>query len=88
MSMAMPHRIEHGAVEGKYFTSSPSAASSYAKEAVQAFGDPPYTTVSTPILTELLPTPVSVDGGIPAYVIPDTVLPSLKPTVLPYMSLP
>src|SRR5436309_3646246 len=34
-----------GSAEGKYFTTSAEAASSYAKQAVSAFGDPPYTLI-------------------------------------------
>lgn len=31
---------------------------------------------------------VSVDSGIPAYVIPDELLPGMMPTILPYNELP
>lgn len=36
-----------GSAEGKYFTTSAEAASSYAKQAVNAFGDSPYTLIQT-----------------------------------------
>ena len=80
--------INRGSAEGKYFTSSAEAASDYAKQAVNAFMDPPYTIVETQIPTKLLPKPVTVDRGIPAYVIPDEVLPQLQPYVLPTMPVP
>ena len=80
--------INRGSAEGKYFTSSAQAASDYARQAVRQFGDPPYTTVRTRIHKSRLSEPVSVDGGIPAYVVPDHVLPDLVPEILRYMTLP
>ena len=80
--------INRGSAEGKYFTSSAENASDYAKQAVNVFGDPPYTTIKTEVSTSVLPSPVNVDGGIPAYVIPNEALPSLTPTVLDSMSIP
>ena len=80
--------INRGSAEGKYFTTTSEAASDYSRQAVKAFKDPPYTTVKTIIPTQSLPEPVDVDGGIPAYVIPDSVLPTLKPEELNHMALP
>ena len=77
-----------GSAEGKYFTTSSEAASSYAEQAVNAFKDPPYTTVKTTIPTQSLPKAVDVDGGIPAFVIPNKDLPDLKPEVLDHMAIP
>jgi RHS repeat-associated protein len=80
--------INRGSAEGKYFTTSAEHASDYAQKAVRGFGDPPYTTIRTQIPTSTLPSPTSVDGGIPAFVIPNNSLPNLKPTVLDWMALP
>lgn len=80
--------INRGSAEGKYFTSSSAHASDYAKQAVSGFGDPPYTTVRTQVPRSSLPRPTSVDGGIPAYVIPDRVLPGMRPTVMDTMAVP
>lgn len=77
-----------GSAEGKYFTSSSEYASEYAKKAVSMFGDAPYTTIKTQVPRSSLPSPVSVDGGIPAYVIPDNALPGLLPSVLDSMAIP
>jgi len=67
--------------EGKYFTSSAIDASSYAKKAYYGFGDPCYTMISTKISEELLSSPVRVDGHIPAYVLPESILKILTPTI-------
>lgn len=67
--------INRGSAEGKYFTNSAEHASDYAKQAVKAFGDQPYTTIKTKVPTSSLPSPTSVDRGIPAYVIPNKSLP-------------
>lgn len=80
--------INRGSAEGKYFTSSSADASSYAQQAVSAFGDAPYTTVKVDVPNSMLPSPVSVDGGIPAFVIPNANLPGLKPQVLDSMAIP
>ena len=77
-----------GSAEGKYFTSSAEHAADYAKQAVTAFKDPPYTIIKAEVPTLSLPKPVSVDGGIPAYVVPDASLPGLRPTVLDSMPIP
>lgn len=78
-------------LEGKYFTTSPQAASNYAQQAVRAFGDEPYTIVSTNAPTSVVNQPgisAIVDGGIPAYVIPNSSLPGLTPTIWNYSPLP
>lgn len=80
--------INKGSAEGKYFTNSAEQASSYAKQAVNAFGDAPYTTIKVDVPTSSLPNPVSVDGGIPAYVIPNESLKGLKPQVLDSSAVP
>ncbi|WP_454055857.1 hypothetical protein [Cupriavidus sp. Marseille-Q8015] len=79
-----------GSAEGKYFTTSSSAASDYARQAVSAFGDPAYTTVTTQIPIGILRgiESVTVDGGIPAYVIPNNLLPKLTPSIGGSMALP
>ena len=80
--------INRGSAEGKYFTTSAEHASSYAKQAVNAFGDAPYTIVKTKVPKSSLPSPVSVDRGIPAYVVPNKSLQNLKPEVLNSMPIP
>lgn len=52
------------------------------------FQDPPYTIIKTDVPTALLPKPVSVDGGIPAYVIPNEALLGITPQVMPTMPIP
>jgi len=69
-------------VEGKYFTSSYDNALKYGLMAEKAFGDPPYSIVSTIIQTSLLPKPVFVEAGIPAYVLPPSTLKTLTPSLL------
>lgn len=70
-----------GSAEGKYFTTTAAEAASYAKQAMAAFGDPPYTIIRTqaPYSTFLGLTPVTVDRGITAWVIPNDRLPGLVP---------
>jgi RHS repeat-associated protein len=70
-----------GSAEGKYFTTSAAEAASYARQAEAAFGDPSYTIVRTqvPNSTFLGLTPVIVDRGITAWVIPNDRLPGLVP---------
>lgn len=80
--------INRGSAEGKYFTNSAEHASEYAKQAVKAFGDQPYTTIKTKVPTSSLPSPTSVDRGIPAYVIPNKALKGLKPEILNSMPIP
>ncbi|MGC0075355.1 hypothetical protein ACPPTL_01110, partial [Ralstonia pseudosolanacearum] len=57
-----------GSAEGKYFTTSAAEASAYAKQAVKAFGDQPYTIVRTDVPSSAFNglTPAIVDRGIPA----------------------
>ncbi|MGB8930852.1 MAG: RHS repeat-associated core domain-containing protein, partial [Anaeromyxobacteraceae bacterium] len=82
--------INKGSAEGKYFSTTAEGVSSYAKQAVTAFKDPPYTMVTTQIQTSAI-TPsmqASVDGGIPAVVVPNALLPSLTPAVQSTMPIP
>ena len=82
--------INRGSAEGKYFSLDPEGVSSYAKQAVAGFGDPPYTMVQTQIRTRLL-TPemgARVDRGVNALVLPNGLLPGLTPTVSPFMVVP
>lgn len=78
-------------LEGKYFTTSARSAASYARQAVQAFGDPPYTIVQTQVPRRVLNQPgisATVDRGILAYIIPNQDLPGLVPQILNYSPLP
>jgi hypothetical protein len=78
-------------LEVKYFSATPEGASSYARQAVRAFGDPPYTLVETKIPRSALPADVlhQVDGNVPAVVLPNTLLPKLSPAIVwPFMPLP
>lgn len=75
-----------GSAEGKYFSRTAEGAVSYARQAVRAWPkDGTYTLVRTEIPKSLL-TPemmATVDqGGIPAVVVPDALLPQLRPTIL------
>ena len=70
--------------EGKYFTPNAASASSYAKQAVSAFGDAPYTMVSTQVQNSVLQMPgtqATVDRGIQSFTIPNGNLPGLVPTI-------
>jgi len=80
--------INRGSAEGKYFTSSAEHASDYAKQAVEGFLDPPYTIIKTEIPTSSLPSPTFVDGGIPAYVLPNNALPGMVPQPMTSMPIP
>ncbi len=79
-------------IETKYFTTSGEKASEYGKKAVLAFHDEPYTIVKTEIPKNILLSDpkfyAEVDGGIPAYVLPNDLLVNLKPTILNYSPLP
>ena len=77
-------------IEGKYFTTSAAEASAYGKQAVRAFGDAPYTTVRTQVPNSFLNglSPVKVDGGIPAWVLPTDRLKGLVPNVMNHSALP
>ena len=79
-----------GSAEGKYFTTSGEAAASYAKQAVNGFGDAPYTIIQTRVPNSIFNglSPATVDSGIPAWVIPNSRLPGLTPTVLDTMPIP
>jgi len=78
-------------LEGKYFTTSAQAAASYARQAVQGFGDPAYTIIRSKVPQSVLNLPgisATVDRGIPAYVIPNQYLPGMKPSILNYSPIP
>lgn len=79
-----------GSAEGKYFTTSAKEASAYAKQAVTAFGDQPYTIVSTEVSMSIFKglLPASVDGGITAWVIPGMRLEGLTPKIFNFSPLP
>ena len=80
-----------GSAEGKYFTTSAEGASSYARQASRAsWGEPPYTLIQTRAPNSIFEglTPAAVDGGIPAWVIPNNRLPTLSPQILPSMPIP
>uniref|UniRef100_UPI0014856212 hypothetical protein n=1 Tax=Chitinivorax sp. B TaxID=2502235 RepID=UPI0014856212 len=79
-----------GSAEGKYFTTSAEAASSYAKQAVKGFGDAPYTLIETRVPDSIFNglSPAMVDRGIPAWVIPTERLQGLTPTILDSMPIP
>lgn len=56
-----------GNAEGNYFTTSIEGASSYTKQAVKGFGDPPYTLIRTQVPNSSIHRASTlVDGGIPA----------------------
>lgn len=77
-----------GSAEGKYFSTTAEGAASYAKQAVKGFGDPPYTLIRTDVPNNLLPRALTVDRNVPAVVLPNNVLPTLKPQVLNYFPIP
>ncbi len=69
----------------------PEAASNYAKQAVNGFGDPPYTIVQTQVAQSVLDHPgisAVVDRGIQAYMIPNESLPGLVPQIMTYSPVP
>jgi hypothetical protein len=75
-------------LEGKYFTTSAQQAARYAREAVKAFGDAPYTIVRAHALQSLLETPgmsATIEKGIQAYHVPNQALPEydLKSSTTP-----
>ncbi|WP_416391616.1 hypothetical protein NR756_02680 [Alloalcanivorax xenomutans] len=78
-------------LEGKYFTTSAESAASYAKQAVNAFGDQPYTIVTSKVPRSVLKKPgisATVDRGIPAYVLPKRDLSGMVPRVLNHSPVP
>lgn len=79
-----------GSAEGKYFTTSAAEASAYAKQAVKAFGDQPYTIIRTDVPNSIFKglSKEVVDRGIPAWVIPTERLPGLVPRVMDHSPLP
>jgi len=77
-------------INEKYFTTSAEEAASYAKQAVKAFGDAPYTTIRTQVPNSILKdlSPTSVDRGIDAWIIPTNNLRGLVPEVMNHSALP
>ncbi|MGI9279003.1 MAG: hypothetical protein ACR2PX_05150 [Endozoicomonas sp.] len=82
------HFVNRGSAEGKYFTDTAEHASSYAKQAVKAFRDPPYTIVKTEVPASYLGTSIEVDGGIHAFVVPEKHLKGLRPKILDSSEVP
>jgi hypothetical protein len=78
-----------GSAEGKYFTTSAEEAAAYAKQAVAGFGDAPYTLIKTEVPNSIFQglSPVTVDRGIPTWVIPNDRLPGLVPQVIDHFPL-
>ena len=79
-----------GSAEGKYFMTSAAEAYAYAKQAVKAFGDQPYTIIRKDVPNSIFKglSPATVDRGIPAWVIPMDRLPGLVPNVMNHSPLP
>jgi len=71
-------------LEGKYFTTTPEGAISYADQAVRGFGDPLYTLVETSMPTSLIRPKLgaTVDRGIPSVVVPNDRLNQLSAPVV------
>ncbi len=82
--------VNRGSAEGKYFSTTAEGAASYAKQAFYGFNDPPYTLVKTEVPTNTLSLLkiLTVDGNVPAVVVPDDSLPGLTPEILNYSPLP
>ena len=78
-------------LEVKYFSATPEGASSYARQAVRGFGDPPYTLVEAQAPRSALPSDVlrQVDRNVPAVILPNGFLPQLGPAnIWPFMPIP
>lgn len=72
-------------IEVKYFVLTVEEAERYAKLAVQAFRDSPYSIVRTAVVAEILDregVAVTVDGGIRTYVLTSEMIEGLKPELL------
>ena len=82
--------VNRGSAEGKYFSLTGEGTSGYAKQAVQAFGDPAYTLVTTQIPEDMITLAMraTVDRGVPAVIVPDHLLPSLIPKIENLMFIP
>jgi hypothetical protein len=79
-----------GSAEGKYFSTTAEGATSYARQAYRAWpGEGPYTLVRTEISRGLLTPEMAavVDRGIPTLVVPNALLPGLRPLVLNYFPI-
>ena len=79
-----------GQAEGKYFSTTPEGAASYAKQAFYGFKDPPYTLIKTEVPSGFINRfGVNImDRNVPGIVIPNKALPGLQPQVLEYFPLP
>ena len=80
-----------GSGEGKYFSTTLEGAASYARQTIgTGLYEGPYTIIQSTIPSSSL-SPVmgaSVDGGIPAVVVPNSLLPSLSPgSIIPYIPI-
>ena len=71
-------------LENKYFALTLAGASRYAARAASAFGDGPFTLVTSAIQDRLItwPLEVKVDGGIPTLVVPTKMLRLLSPPTI------
>ena len=78
----IPVEVKGMSAEGKYFTTSYESAKAYGDSAVEAFNDAPYTIIRTEVPSAVLPSPVSVEHGIQAYVLPEASLDGLVPVIL------
>lgn len=79
-----------GPAESKYFSTTAEGAASYAKQAVAAFRDPPYTLVKTTVPRSLLRAEyfAEVDRGVPAVALPNSALEELIPEILNSFPIP
>jgi hypothetical protein len=82
-------RTPAGMAEGKYFSTTAEGAATYGKEAYGAWPhEGPYTLIRTEAPTGLLGPVFGVEKGIPSVLIPNEVLPVLRPQVMPSMPVP
>jgi hypothetical protein len=82
--------INRGSAEGKYFAITAEGAASYAKQAFYGFDDPAYTLIKTEIpASTLSPLEIqTVDGNVPAVVVPNDSLRGLTPEILDDSPIP
>ena len=78
----IPDGVKGVSAEGKYFTSTYESAKKYGDAATKTFKDPPYTIIQTEIPSTLLPEPVAVEFGIPAYNLSPSILKDLVPVIM------
>lgn len=67
----------------KYFALTETEAAWFARQAVAAFGDPPYAIIEVKSVVSYLPK-ISVDRGIRIVVLDDNDLAGLKPRIIRY----